>query len=115
MSWFWIVVALTVPTGLAILVTLLYSVKGDPMIGAILGSGVVFASCVGLIGREYVELARLSQNCLAAGIGCPVYPEPHMRFGIYASIALLEVFAVFLLSLWLEERNRRRTFAPEWR
>ena len=52
MSWFWIVVALTVPTGLAILVTLLYSVKGDPTIGAILGSGVVFASCVGLIGRE---------------------------------------------------------------
>ena len=115
MSWFWIVVALTVPTGLAILVTLLYSLKGDPTIGAILGSGVVFASCVGLIGREYVELARLSQHCLAVGIGCPVYPEPHMRFGIYASIALLEVFALFLLSMWIEERNRRRTFSPEWR
>ena len=52
MNWFWIVVALTVPTGLAIVVTLLYSVRGDPTIGAILGSGVVFASCVGLIGRE---------------------------------------------------------------
>ena len=113
MSWFWIAIALTVPTGLAVLVTLLYSMKGDPAIGAILGSGVVFASCVGLIGREYTELARLSQSCL--GIGCRVYPEPHMRFGIYACIALLEVFAVFLLSLWIEERNRRRTFAPEWR
>ena len=71
MSWHWIAIALTVPTGLAILVTLLYSVRGDPAIGAILGSGVVFASCVGLIGRGSAELARLSQSCL--GIGCRVY------------------------------------------
>jgi hypothetical protein len=112
--WFWVLIALTVPTGLAIVVTLLYSVKGDPMIGATLGSGVVFASCVGLIGREYVELARLSERCLAAGIGCPVYPEPHVRFGIYCVIALLQVFAVFLLGQQLEEKARRRAYAPEW-
>jgi hypothetical protein len=115
MNWYWIVVALTVPAALAVLVALLYSVKGDPTIGAILGSGVVFASCVGLIGREYAELARLSERCLAAGIGCRVYPEPHMRFGIYACIALVQVFGLFLLGQWIEERNRRRTFAPEWR
>jgi hypothetical protein len=117
MSWLWIGVALTVPTGLAMVLTLLYcsSVKRDPMIGAILGAGVIFASSIALIGREYVELARLSERCLAAGIACPVYPEPHMRFGIYCIIALLEVFGVFWLSLRIEERNRRRTFAPEWR
>jgi len=60
--WFWVLIALTVPTGLALLVTLLYSIKGDPMIGAILGS-----------------------------------------------------IAVFLLSQHLEERTRRRGFAPQWR
>jgi hypothetical protein len=38
-----------------------------------------------------------------------------MRFGIYCVVALLEVFAVFLLGQQLEERTRRRGFAPEWR
>ncbi len=113
--WFWVLIALTVPTGLALLATRLYSIKGDPMIGAIIGSGIVFASCVGFIGHEYVELARLNQRCLAADIVCPVYPEPHMRFGIFCVIALLEVFAVFLLGQELEERTRRHGFAPEWR
>jgi hypothetical protein len=113
--WCGVLIALTVPTAVALLVTLLYSLKGDPMIGAILGSAVVFASSIGFIGHEFVELARLNQRCLAAEIACPVYPEPHMRFGIYCVVALLEVFAVFLLGQQLEERTRRRGFAPEWR
>lgn len=108
-------IALTVPTGLALLVTRLYSIKWDPMIGAILGSGIVFVSCVGFIGSEYVELARLNQRCIAAEIVCPVYPEPHVRFGIFCAIALLQVFAVFLLGQVLEEEAGRRGYAPEWR
>jgi hypothetical protein len=45
--WCGVLIALTVPTAVALLVTLLYSLKGDPMIGAILGSAVVFASSIG--------------------------------------------------------------------
>lgn len=113
--WSSVLIALTVPAGLALLVTRLYSVKWDPMIGAILGSGIVFASGVGFIGNEYVQLARLNQDCIAAEIVCPVYPEPHIRFGIFCVIALLQVFAVFMLGQVLEEKAGRRGYAPEWR
>jgi hypothetical protein len=37
--WLSVLIALTVPSVLALLVTRLYSIKWDPMIGAILGPG----------------------------------------------------------------------------
>jgi hypothetical protein len=38
-----------------------------------------------------------------------------MRYAIYAFIALIEVFALFTLSLRVEQRIRNRDYAPEWR
>jgi hypothetical protein len=45
------------------------------------------------------------------------WPEPaaFTRFAIYAFIGLVQVFVVFTLSLRVEERVRRRDYAPEWR
>lgn len=114
MSWYWIALAVTLPTGIGTLVALPFWLKGTPMTGGILGSGVIFVAVVAFVGREYVELERLNRACTLAMRVCHPYPEAFTRFCIYLFIGLLEAFALFTLSLSFEERRRRREFAPEW-
>jgi len=42
-------------------------------------------------------------------------PSAFTRFAIYAFIGLTEVIALFSLSIVVEDRARRRHYAPEWR
>jgi hypothetical protein len=53
--------------------------------------------------------------CLDEVLPCFPNPSAFTRFAIYAFIALAEVIALFLVSLRVEERIRRRGYAPEWR
>jgi hypothetical protein len=118
MNWLWVWVAVVVPGVLGLLITLAcfaFRPKVDSTIAAVLGSAAVFALCIGLIGREYTDIERLSQACFAAEIACTIYPESGIRYGIYMGIALVQVFVLFMLSLWMEERNRRGEFAGSWR
>ena len=68
-----------------------------------------------MIWREHVELDRIVKACLDAGTVCWPRPAAFTRFAIYAFIGLIEVFILFSLSLRVEERIRRRDYAPEWR
>jgi hypothetical protein len=83
--------------------------------GSIVGTAVIFGSGIGLILREYVELDRRTLACLDAGITCWPEPSAFTRFAIYACIAMVQVFALFTLGLIVEERLRRRDYAPDWR
>src|SRR2546430_1622505 len=74
-----------------------------------------FASAVALILRERAELDRLMLACLDAGFVCLPSPTAFTRFAIYAFIALVETCALFYVSLMVEERRRRRGYAPQWR
>ena len=114
LSWFWISLEATVVPGVATLVAMPFWRKRQSIFGSITGTAVIFGTAVGLILREYVELDRLSQQCLDAGTVCWPEPTAFTRFAIYAFIALVEVFALFFLSLKMEERARRRSYAPEW-
>jgi hypothetical protein len=116
LNWFWIGIAIVAPSIAALLVAFLFWRKGQMVFGSIAGTAIIFATAVGLILREYVELDAIVQDCLDAG-GEACFPEPtaFMRFAIYACIGLAEVFALFTLSLVFEERVRRRDYAPEWR
>ncbi len=51
-----------------------------------------------------------SRNCLFG-----TYPEPFTRFFIYGSIALVQVFALFVIGWRIEDRIRQGEVAPEWR
>jgi hypothetical protein len=115
-SWYWIALSLTVPLVLAVLIALPLWFKGNVTIGNLIGTGVIFGIAIALIGREYVELERVLQKCFeAALVECPIHPSPFTRFAVYGFIGLAEVLALFLLSLRVEGRIRRRDFAPEWR
>jgi hypothetical protein len=114
-NWFWITLAATVPPVAGTLASLPFWRKGQMIFGSIVGTAVIFASAIGLILREYVELDHRSQQCLDAGTMCWPEPSAFTRFAVYAFIGLVEVFALFTLSLFVEERVRRRDYAPEWR
>jgi hypothetical protein len=115
LSWFWIVLEATLAPVMAVLVAWPFWRKRQMIFGSITGTALIFASAIALILREYVELDRLEQQCLDAGNVCFPDPSAFTRFAIYAFIALVEVFALFSLSLVVEERIRRRDYAPEWR
>ncbi len=115
LRWWWIAFALTVQPLLGLAVTYPFWHRGQMTFGNIVGTALIFASAMGLILREYVELDQLSQACLDAGTVCWPSPSAFTRFAIYAFIALIEVFALFSLSVVIDERVRRRNYAPEWR
>ena len=114
MSWAWIAIAVTVPTLLALILAVPLWLKFDPIVGNAIGAGVIFIGVIALISREYVEIQRQTMRCLELGRVCSFSPEPFTRFGIYGLIGLAEACALFVLSLVVEERRRRRSYDPQW-
>jgi hypothetical protein len=114
LNWFWISIMATAPMAVAALVALPFWRSRQMTFGSIVGTAVIFGTAIGLILREYVEIDRIAQDCLDAGTVCFPEPSAFTRFAVYAFIGLLEVFALFILSLKTEERRRRRDYAPEW-
>jgi len=114
-SWFWIAIALTVPGLVGGAVAFPFWSQAQPIFGNLVGTGVIFGAAVGFILRERVELDQLGQRCLDQGFVCLPEPSAFTRYAIYAFIALFEVMALFLASLKVEEKLRRRGYDPEWR
>ena len=115
LNWFWIALALTMPTLVGGLVAFPLWQKGQPILGNLAGATVIFGAAIALILREHVELDRVAQGCLDRGLVCWPEPSAFTRFAIYAFIGLFEVIALFSLSLRVEAKLRRRGYAPEWR
>ena len=115
LNWYWIGLGAGVPTVVGLIVGYLFWRTGQVIFGNVVGTGVIFSSAFGLIFREYSEIDAVVQACLDQGIACFPQPSAFTRFAIYAFIALLEVFLLFYVSLWFEERRRSRDYAPEWR
>ena len=114
-NWTWIAVALTVPGLAGVLIAFPLWLKGQPILGNLAGTVIVFSAAVGFILRERVELDRLAEECLDRGFVCFPDPSAFTRDAIYAFIALFEVMVLFTISLKVEEKVRRRGYAPEWR
>ena len=115
LSWSWIALGVTAVPLAGLMVAYPLWRKEQFIFGNIAGTAVIFASGIALILREHVELDRLVQDCLDSGTVCWPEPSAFTRFAVYASISLIEVFALFSLSLRVEQRLRGRDYAPEWR
>ena len=115
LSWRWIALMLTLPPVVGVLAAFPLWRKKEMILGNIAGSTVIFGTALALILREYAEIDRVTRMCLDSGFTCWPEPSAFMRFAIYAFIALIEVVALFLLSLRVEARIRNRDYAPEWR
>lgn len=106
---------LTAPPAVALLAAFPFWRQGGMILGNIVGTAVIFGAAFALIMREYVEIDRWTQACIDAGDFCWPTPSAFTRFAIYACIGLVEVFALFALSLKVEKRLRDRDYSPEWR
>lgn len=115
LNWTWIAISATVPGLLGLLVATPFWRRSEAIFGNIVGTGVIFSSAFGLIWREHLELDAIVKACLDAGTVCWPEPAAFTRYGIYAFIGLIQVFTLFTLSIRVEERIRRRDYAPEWR
>jgi hypothetical protein len=115
LSWRWIALMATAPPLLGVLVALACWRSSQIILGNIAGTAVIFGSAMALILRESVEIDRITGRCLDAGYACFPSPGAFTRYAIYAFIGLFEVFALFAVSLRVEEKIRRRGYDPEWR
>lgn len=115
LSWDWIAVMATMPSIAGFGAAYACWQTGQMILGNLAGTVVIFGSAIALILREHVQLDTLARRCVDAGYICLPDPTAFMRYAVYAFIALVEVFIVFAISLKVEERYRRRHYAPEWR
>jgi len=115
LSWPSIVLMVLVPLPVGALLATPFWRAHQIILGNLAGSAVVFLSAVVLMLQEQAMLDRLTQRCLAAGVTCWPEPPAFIRFAIFACIGLVEVFALFLISLRVEHRAARRRYSPEWR
>ena len=116
LNWYWIGMQAIVPPLVGGLLALPFWRRDQAIFGNIFGTVIIFGSAFALIMREHIELDRLIQQCFDAGRdACSPEPSPIARFAIYAFIALFQVIVLFSLSLKVDEKMRRRGYAPEWR
>jgi hypothetical protein len=115
LNWPWVALMSTAPAIVAVLVAIPFWRHGAMIFGNIVGTAVIFGTAMGLILREHAELDRATEACLAVGNTCWPDPSAFARYAIYSSIGLVEVVALFCLSLAVEKRMRGRDYAPEWR
>ena len=115
LNWYWIGIMATAPFVSGLLLAYLLWRRGEFIVGNLAGTGVVFASAFGMIWREHLEIDLIVQACIDAGLPCWPEPSAFTRFAVYAFIGLFEVFMIFSVSLRVEEKIRRRDYAPEWR
>jgi len=115
LQWPWLAFAATVPLLAGLLVAWPIWWSGQPILGNIAGTIVIFGAAVGLIMREHAALDLAVTACIEAGTTCWPSPSAFTRFAVYAFIGLAEVIVLFSTSVSVETRQRRKGYAPEWR
>lgn len=115
LNWFWIGVALVAPMAAGLMLAWPIWLTGQPILGNIAGTLIIFGSAVGMIMREHTELDLVVQACIEQGTTCWPNPSAFTRFAVYAFIGLAQVIALFLTSVSVETRERRKRYSPEWR
>ena len=115
LNWYWIALELTAAPLMGVLVTVPFWRAGAMIFGNLTGTAVILGWGFALICASTSRSTALVQACLDEGIVCFPDPSAFTRFAIYASIAMIEVFVLFSVSLTVERRMRERDYAPEWR
>lgn len=115
LNWYWIAIALTAPMAVGLLVAWPIWLTGQPILGNIAGSILIFGAAIGLIMREHADLDRVVQACIEQETTCWPSPSAFTRFAIYAFIGLAQVIALFSMSVSIETKQRRKGYSPEWR
>ena len=115
LNWSWIALMATAPGLAGLLLAYPCWRKTEIILGNLAGAAIILGFAFALIFRESAEVDRVTRACLDAGYTCWPVPSAFVRYAIYAAIGFMEVVALFLASLGVEQRIRNRHYAPEWR
>src|SRR3954454_22571424 len=110
LNWFWIGIEATAAPLVGVLVALPLWLKDQAVLGNVAGTVVIFGTAFSLIMREHIQIDKMVTACIDAGVPCFPHPEAFTRFAVYAFIALFEVIALFMYSLRVERKRRRRGY-----
>jgi hypothetical protein len=112
----WVAASVVVPlvVGLAVAWPLWRRPSRDP-VGSIAGAGVALAFAVGFVGREYIHVQSVTEQCIKLETVCHYTPEPYTRFFLYVAIAMAQTALLFLIGARMEDVQRESDVAPEWR
>jgi membrane associated rhomboid family serine protease len=114
LNWGWIALMATAPLLVGLLVAWPVWKAGEPILGNLAATALIFAAAFALILRENTAIDRLTRQCYDAGYVCRADPSSFVRFAIYAGIGLFQEIVIFMTSLRVERRLRNRGVAPEW-
>ena len=115
LNWHYILMMASVPPIAGAIVALPFWLKDQPVLGNLAGTAIIFGWAFTLIMREHTILDRGIAKCFEEGIPCFPDPPAFTRYAIYGFIALTEVIVLFLVSLRVERKLRRRGYDPQWR
>ena len=85
------------------------------MLGNVIGATLIFAVIVFISVRELSELFSFRVNCARLNMRCVVDPDDFTRSAVYSGLGFFDVGVVFLTSVMVEKRARRREYSPDWR
>lgn len=116
LAWRWIAASITVPIAFALVTAWPFWQRPsrDP-VGSVAGAFVVFVFALAFIGREFIHVQRLTQQCIAVEVPCRFIPEPYVRFFLYIGIAMAQAALLFLAGGRQEAKQQESAVAPEWR
>jgi hypothetical protein len=115
MSLTWIAISATVPllAGLAVS-SLIWRISRDHGVGNALGAAVIFLGAIVFLARERTVVAAIMQACVDRGTVCFAHPDDFTRYGVYIGISFAQVMVLYLWSLRVEERKRRKGVDRKW-
>jgi hypothetical protein len=106
-AWHWPLIMFVVPTLVALGVAWFFWGGRDSMAGNVAGLFVILIALLLVFGREYAAVIVEKRECMRAGVFCRLTPHEFTRYTIYAGIAFVDIFIVFVTGLWVEQRRRR--------
>ena len=116
LNWHWIALELTVAPMVGVLVALPLWLNEQPIFGNIAGTIVIFGTAFGLILREHMQIEAMVE----ASASTTAFRAFRIRTRSRASPSTpssrcSKSFCLFLYSLRVERKIRRRGYDPQWR
>jgi hypothetical protein len=105
--------ALILPLLVAVPVAVLLWTRRQVTVGTVAGAGILLFGALVFGGVEYVDNVRFRLNCELRGALCgPSHPSDFVKISIFGVIAMMQVMALFVVSMIVERRMTAATTTP---
>ncbi len=107
LDWTLFAIVLTLPTLAGLLIAAPFWFGPSKELGNGLGASVILLVVLLVFSREWVAFARLRETCAEAGVYCRIYPSDFIRYAIIGTLGFVDIAALYMASLRVDEWRRR--------